>query len=252
MAVGQLRRRIGATAPVRALTDARPVARLLSLRTYSRLTETPVRFAASELTLRRQRATYRLQGADVVVTVRHGTPDLFTLDQTFHQGHLEPPAEIAAVLARKTRPLTVVDLGANIGMFGAFVLQRFPVERMIAFEPDPGNVGVLRETIRANGREQDWRVVPACAGVAPGSLLFAPDEFGVSRIATAGDRHTIEVDVVDALPYLADADLVKIDVEGAEWDLLRDQRFAQLRRAVVCLEYHPRGCPAAQPREAAR
>lgn len=251
-ALGELRRRIGATVPVRALTDAQPIARLLSLLTYSRLTETPVLFAARELTLRRQHAAYRLRGSDVAVIVRHRTPDLFTLDQIFLQGHLEPPAEIAAVLARKTRPLTVVDLGANVGMFGAYVLQRFPVERMTAFEPDPRNVGVLRETIRANRREGDWLAVPACAGVARGSVRFAPDEFGLSRTATTGDRRTIEVDVVDALPYMADADLVKIDIEGAEWDLLSDARFAQLPTTVVCLEYHPRGCLAPEPREAAR
>lgn len=40
-------------------------------------------------------------------------------------------------------------------------------------------------------------------------------------------------------PFFANADLVKIDIEGGEWELLDDDRFADLRVAVVVLEYHP-------------
>ena len=249
--LGEVRRRIGATRAVRALTDLRPVARLLSLLTYSRLTTTPLRFAWRELAPGSRRAAYRLRRGGTAVTMRHRSPDLFTFDQVFHEGHLEPPPEAAAALARAAGPLTIVDLGANIGMFGAYALQRFAVERMTAFEPDPQNVAILRETVGANGRGDDWRVVEACAGVAQGTVPFSPDAFGRSRIAGAGAPGTIEVSVQDAFPYMGEADLVKIDVEGAEWELLADPRFSRLT-AVVCLEYHPDGCPTAEPCQAAR
>jgi hypothetical protein len=53
----------------------------------------------------------------------------------------------------------------------------------------------------------------------------------------------IDVPVVDVLPELADADFVKIDIEGAEWPILADLRFRELRAGVVVLEYHDEGCP---------
>ena len=53
---------------------------------------------------------------------------------------------------------------------------------------------------------------------------------------------------VDVLPELENADLVKIDIEGAEWALLADPRFAGARPSVLVLEYHRDGSP--HPNEA--
>jgi hypothetical protein len=44
---------------------------------------------------------------------------------------------------------------------------------------------------------------------------------------------------VDVFPYLAEAALIKIDIEGAEMPLLTDPRFAELSAKIVLLEYHP-------------
>jgi hypothetical protein len=60
---------------------------------------------------------------------------------------------------------------------------------------------------------------------------------------------SVEVPMVDVMPRLADADLVKIDIEGGEWALLADPRFAEAR--AVVLEYHPYGCPTDDPRRSA-
>ena len=46
---------------------------------------------------------------------------------------------------------------------------------------------------------------------------------------------------VDVFPYLAAADLVKIDIEGSEWEILADARFAGIAARVLVLEYHPQG-----------
>jgi hypothetical protein len=51
---------------------------------------------------------------------------------------------------------------------------------------------------------------------------------------------------------LDDVDLLKIDLEGAEWALLADPRLSSISVPVVMLEYHPHGAPSADPKEAAR
>ena len=46
---------------------------------------------------------------------------------------------------------------------------------------------------------------------------------------------------------MAEADLVKIDIEGGEWPILTDPRFAQLPTPALVIEYHPAGCPGPDP-----
>ena len=168
------------------------------------------------------------------------------LDELFSQQEYELPPPVERTLATMTEPLSVVDLGANIGLFGAWLLGRFPTAQIVAFEADPSNAAVHRLTIEANGLSDRWRLVEAFAGTRTGTTRFVPGLFGVSHEADAEEG--IEVPVVDVLPALLDADLVKIDIEGAEWPILGDPRFAELRARAVVLEYHASGCPVDDPR----
>lgn len=185
----------------------------------------------------------------MVVHIRHNTPDVATLEELFLLGHYEMPPPVADALGRADARLTFVDLGANIGLFGAFVRGRFDGARVIGFEPDEDNAAVHELTIRANRADGRWQLVPACAATADGTVHFSGDGFTTARIEDGGKR---VVPAVDVFPYLEAADVVKIDIEGAEWHLLHDVRFRTLPCRVVALEYHPYRCPAADPREHAR
>jgi hypothetical protein len=105
---------------------------------------------------------------------------------------------------------------------------------------------VHRRTLEANGLGERWRLVEAFAGTAEGTTSFTAGLHATSHVGTG-----IEVPVVDVLPDLVGADLVKIDVEGAEWPLLADPRFRELAAAWIVLEYHAEGCPTSDPRAAA-
>ncbi|MDQ4019688.1 MAG: hypothetical protein M3188_07645, partial [Actinomycetota bacterium] len=80
------------------------------------------RFALNELRGSSAVATYRLRSSGIAVTVRHGTADVLVLDSVFSQGEYELAAPVEATLAARRMPLRVVDLGANIGLFGAYIL----------------------------------------------------------------------------------------------------------------------------------
>lgn len=205
-------------------------------------TRTPLAFLARQ----RRRApgvhAYRLRGSGVTIHLRHGTPDVNTYEEVFLQRQYEPPPAAAALIGRAPR---VADLGANVGLFGAFTLARDPGARLLAFEPDPANAAVLRRTVAANAA--DWELVEACAGATDGETRFAAGEFALSRMGEG----EATVPVVDALERLRDADLVKMDIEGGEWAILADPRFAELPARVVVLEYHPHLCPRADARAAA-
>jgi hypothetical protein len=69
----------------------------------------------------------------------------------------------------------------------------------------------------------------------------------MGHIADDGEEGTIEVAGVDAFSLLAGADLLKMDIEGAEWPILLDARLAGADVPAVLLEYHPEGAPTANP-----
>lgn len=196
------------------------------------------RFALNELRAR-PLATYHLRGSNVIVAIRHRTPDVMVLDEIFSQHEYDFPLELGAAPR-------VVDLGANIGLFGAWVLMRYPDASIVGVEADEANAAAHEAAIAAN--TADWRLIHAFAATAPGEVRFEGGAFSTSHAAETGDV----VEAIDVFPLLADADLIKIDIEGAEWPLLTDKRFATLAARAVVLEYHGSGDPRATARELLR
>lgn len=196
------------------------------------------RFAFREATGSRAVHRYRLRESGLVAVVRHGTPDVPTLDEVFYQRQYELPE---AVLARLEPGARIVDLGANIGLFGLFVEPRVQDVRLTALEPDPANFAVLRACRDANGL--GWTLVEAAAATRAGTVPFTAGRFSLSQVGP-GDA-TSEVEAVDAFEHLREADLAKIDIEGSEWELLADERLAPAGPRALVLEYHPRHAPGA-------
>ena len=230
-----------ATAPLfRRLTSVGPLLRLsYSLR--ATLVRERARFVRNELRRRPATVIYRLRESGVAVALRHHTGDVMVLDEIFSQREYEPPEEIDLADG-----LSAIDLGANIGLFGAWLLGVCPGARLAGYEPDPGNAAIHRLAIDANRLGDRWRLVEAFAGTRDGSTQFRAGLHAVSR-----EGEGIEVPVVDVLPELLEADLVKIDIEGAEWPILADPRFRELSATVIVLEYHAEGCPGPDPAQSA-
>lgn len=187
---------------------------------------------------------YRLRRSHLVAHLRHPYVDMWVLDEIFRRGIYAVPPEVERALRALPRPLRVVDLGACVGLAGLFFETVLGDVSVIAFEPDATNRGVLERTIAANHSQGRWTVVPACAGARDGTVPFISDHF-LSRIDPDGASALAQpVPVVDVFPYLRDADLVKMDVQGAEWDLLADPRWLELTVPAIVLEYHPRLAPS--------
>lgn len=177
---------------------------------------------------------YRLRATGQTVILRHRTPDLGGVTEVFVNDNYAFSDEILGALA-PSRPLRAVDLGANIGLFGLKLLAACPDAQIVAVEPDPENARVLRATIAANDAAASWTVVEACAAVRDGTQRFLSGRFLTSRASPEGTPRP----AIDVFPLLHGADVVKIDIEGAEGEILADERFGELTAAVLFLEYHP-------------
>jgi FkbM family methyltransferase len=231
--VTSLLRRIAALPPFRRVLTAPRVEPLVATVLRASPVRGRVRFLARERRPPAAPRAYRLRESGAIVHVRHGTPDVAALGEVFYERQYEPPQRIDAALADLGRPLRVLDLGANVGFFALFASRRWPGARIVTVEPDPANVELLRLTRAANGLE--WELVEAAATTFAGEVPFASGRYTVSRIEEGAEP----VAAVDALPYLAAADLAKIDIEGGEWALLRDERFSEAAPRALALEYHP-------------
>jgi FkbM family methyltransferase len=202
----------------------------------------PVRFAAAELFGPRGRLqVHQIEGGRVVL--RHRTRDIDVFDEIFvgNRGY-EPPRAVA-IRFRDRPPAKVLDLGGNVGLFGVYALAQWPAATITSVEPDAANLPLLGRCIEVNEAAARWKIIAACAASRPGVVAFSGGQFADSAIALDGEDVTADVVAVDALELLQYADFAKIDIEGAEWELLLDERFAASAPAVLVMEWHQRGCP---------
>ncbi|MEA2348657.1 MAG: hypothetical protein QOG62_2444 [Thermoleophilaceae bacterium] len=227
------------------------------------------RFAANEL-FRSGTRTYTLRQRDLQALIRHPLLDAFVLEEIFRARTYEPPPEVSERIAGLGRPPHVLDLGGHVGLYALYALTLFPDADIVSWEPDPRNAEILERVRSLNGLELSWQVVRAAAGTEEAEVDFV-SAFQLSGLAdqhaaTAVDHQALVDDSLaflgasqmmqpvsvrvaqrDALPDMCAADLVKIDIEGAEWHLLADNRLKGMKAQALVLEYHLEACPAPDP-----
>ena len=178
------------------------------------------------------------------VLLRRRTSDAEVFSQVFaqHQYELRGYGQFASVerrveqLAAAGRRPLVLDLGANNGASAMWFARMFPTARVVAVEPDPGNV----ELCRLNTRGYDVEVIPAAIGSTPGAVDLSGDTWGV---ATARDEHgavpvTTIAEIAEAQGDDVELLVVKIDIEGFEDDLFADHTEWVRQAQVVIIEPH--------------
>jgi FkbM family methyltransferase len=215
------------------------VARLVDAHYRGQSVEQAWPYTLRELAQRRQVARYRPRHGSIDVYIRHNTSDGNILQEFTMSKLYDPPPAVAELIGPAPQ---IVDLGAHIGLFGAHAFTLWPDATLVAFEPDPGNRVLLERTAQESGKP--WTVVAAAAWTENTKVGFRSGGFAASRVDSTSQE---QVEAIDVFRYLADADLVKIDIEGAEWLLLADARFNSIPARVVILEWHPEGCPTDDP-----
>jgi FkbM family methyltransferase len=145
----------------------------------------------------------------------------------------------------------IVDLGSHIGASIAFFRMRYPQARIHGFEPDPSTFARLQANVGAfEGVTLDPRAVSDSNGE---SLFYSSDHSPASSLvaATGGGRHvpvrSVTLDSIIEELGSRGVDLLKLDVEGAEYDILAQARRLRAVRAIAG-ELHP-GLIAVSPEE---
>lgn len=161
----------------------------------------------------------------------------------YYTGLWEP--EATRCICSKIRPGTVaVDVGAHTGYYTLLFAKRVgPQGQVLAFEPEERGLDFLRKNIAMNGRE-NVTVWPVALSNRTGRLVEKECGFFISEDDQAdGKSCGLEVRVFDDLARqggLDRVDIVKIDVEGAELDVLEGmQQTLDRWHPGILLEVHP-------------
>lgn len=149
--------------------------------------------------------------------------------------------------ALKPEDRVVLDCGANIGAFSLHCAAYLPELQVVAVEPFPSTFKRLEETIRTNQFEGRIKAINAAVVGQSGPVYMDDAEEIASHSRKVGGDRGIEVeglslrDILEA-QGIDEADLLKVDIEGAEYALIEQTPPKILRRFKrIGMEYHGNG-----------
>lgn len=174
-------------------------------------------------------------GADLVA------PDPRRLRALVHEIFVQSPYDVGPLPERPT----IVDCGANIGIATFYLVHHYAARKIFAIEPDP----VAFEFLAQNVTRNSWSAVETlnvAVGEDDGTLEFFFDPDSPANLMSSGvpermPKASRMVPCRRLSTLLPDhVDLLKLDVEGMEWGVLRDLTVSGAISVIdrMAIEYH--------------
>lgn len=145
---------------------------------------------------------------------------------------------------------TILDLGAHIGLATLYFKQIYPDAKITAIEPYQANFLLLKRNVEDN-QLSDVSLVQAAVAPKSGEIVLHAAEgigewmsgVGIIQSGWRGVQRTkpVKVEAVSILDYLNEpVDLLKMDIEGMEYEVIRTaaDKLRNVKQMIV--EVHPR------------
>ncbi len=157
---------------------------------------------------------------------------LFIYDEIFRK-------EIYKFKCDHSNPL-IIDAGANIGLAIIYFKQLFRNSNIIAFEPDENVFQVLQKNMDSFGFK-DVSLIKKGLWSEETELTFNAEGADAGRILTSQiDAQVTKIQTIKLSNYLKNnkVDLLKIDIEGAEFEVLKEAEVYLKNVQNMFVEYH--------------
>jgi FkbM family methyltransferase len=148
-------------------------------------------------------------------------------------------------MAKNSAPI-IIDCGSNIGMSVLYFKKLYPEARVIAFEPDPDTFAMLKQTAKDNGFK-DVKIINSAVAGKNGRQKFYSDKNKPGNLhmsllkSRVKNGKPYETRVEKLSSYIkAGADFVKMDVEGAEAEVISElDKSGKLKKiGQMAIEVH--------------
>ncbi len=153
-------------------------------------------------------------------------------------------ATLRTFIAKLNAPVTLIDGGADMGLFSLKVASQCPaVQRIVAFEPNSDTFSNLQRNLGHLGIATEAHPKALSDFEGWGELRTSADDSDhTGKYLAESPTGTIPVTTMDSAFRGPAADLVvKLDIEGGELRALRGAQhtIAAAERVVVVIEAHP-------------
>jgi len=129
-------------------------------------------------------------------------------------------------------PTAIVDGGANIGVFAVQAAARFPNLPLRCYEPDAANIEQLQLNLKKNDISAD--IVAKGLWFESAELFFHPGLSYTGFVSPESSPYPISCE----LPQVPDGCWLKLDIEGAEYEVLPALLRQGARPTIISLEIH--------------
>jgi FkbM family methyltransferase len=204
------------------------------------------RYYAMGIATRREKEQTALSFAGQQIYLRRDSSDFMVFDQIMLEEEFKPFVQVIADEGIEIK--NILDCGANIGLTSLYFSRKFPGCNILALEPEPENFQQLLRNLKVNGLNH---VRAVQKGVWSKKALLEHDvsfchakDWAFSVRESTHGNGTIEVDTLDNIVNenkFPDADYIKMDVEGSEFELFRNlDSWASVfsKAKVVSIEVH--------------
>ena len=131
-------------------------------------------------------------------------------------------------------PELIVDAGSNVGLSILYFRMRYPTARIIGIEPDRANYARCMANVRGVPRVE---ILPVALSRADGAQGFARAAEGWGSRTTDGDAEeqvpTLGLSSILDRSGRPEIDLLKIDIEGAEFDVIHPEQDLRFVNTIV-------------------
>ena len=134
---------------------------------------------------------------------------------------------------------TIIDCGANMGLSVLYLSQLYPQAHIIAFEPEAAIFDVLQKNVQqfASGRKVD--LYKKAVWDSETTLQFFTDHGMGGSVEAKQAQTPIKVGTVRLADYLqTPVDFLKVDIEGAEYTVLKSCEPYLKNVNYIFVEYH--------------
>jgi FkbM family methyltransferase len=130
---------------------------------------------------------------------------------------------------------SILDIGGNIGFFSMAARSRFPGARIHSYEPNPK----IQSHLLSNTGKLSIEVHPEAIGIDEGWIDLKMEGGSLFSTAVASESGKIKKQAIaKAIDGIGGTvDLLKLDCEGAEWELFENQEIWK-RINRLTMEYH--------------